>query len=84
MNALSINIKTIKRIMNQTENYSNSIPGSPYTIDYTVAGHTLEVLARPHSSYDDCDVTYYFDDVKFDSYDEMFEAVAQHFLETYY
>lgn len=83
MNALSINIKTIKRIMNQTEKYSNSIPGSAYTITYTVAGYDLEVLARPHSSYDDCDVTYYFDGMEYDGYDKMFEAVAQHFLETY-
>lgn len=84
MNAPSISIKTIKLIMNKNEVYGNSIPGSPYTITYTVAGHSMEVLARPHSSYDDCDVTYYFDDVEFDSYDEMFEAVAQHFLKTYY
>lgn len=83
MNALSINIRTIKRIMNQTETYSNSIPGSTYTITYTVAGYEVEVLARPHSVYDDCDVTYYFDDVEYDSYDKMFDAVAQHLLETY-
>ena len=83
MNALSINIQTIKRIMNESEAYSIKSPGEPFTIIYCVQGYRVGVTGHPHNSHDDADVTYYFDGKAYNDYDSMFEAVAHDYMKSY-